>query len=230
MNLVLGYAAPSVQLGAGDTVLSSIPFFQYNRDYVDGAKAPPNSSNVNNAIAGIQENLTFPITETFYGNLVFQPQYIWNLRSGAQIAKIHLAFQPEPLLPYWGFAAPTGFAGFSATAYVRGVFNYGDITRTTSDATLALTNNFAQAGVQLGGSLFNTDETSIFNGLSFPIQYTNLYGFSGQYREIHLFSAAVNYTLPKTKYVSIGLSYLDGRNLDTFENQKVYKASLGVKY
>jgi hypothetical protein len=40
----------------------------------------------------------------------------------------------------------------------------------------------------------------------------------------------INYTLPKTKYVTVGLSYTSGRNLDTFELQKVYKASLGLKY
>lgn len=33
-----------------------------------------------------------------------------------------------------------------------------------------------------------------------------------------------------TKYVTVGLSYTDGRNLDTFEKQQVYKLSLGVKY
>jgi hypothetical protein len=230
LHVVLGYALPTLQLGAGDTVLESIPFVEYDRDYVDGGKAPPNSTNVDNLIAGVQESLTFPMAETFYANVIVQPQYIWALRTGAEIAKLHLAFQPEPLLPYFGFAAPTVVPGFSATAYVRPVLNAGEVVRPTTDATLAKTNNFVQGGIQLGTSVFCEDETSIFNGLSIPIAYTNLDGFSGQYRSIQLFSAAINYTVPKTKYITVGLSYTTGRNVDTFEQQQVYKASLGAKF
>ena len=70
----------------------------------------------------------------------------------------------------------------------------------------------------------------MLDGLSFPIDYTYLYGVSGPYKSVELLQVAANYTLPKTKYVTIGLSYTSGRNLDTFELQKIYKATLGLKY
>ncbi len=229
-NVVIGYALRSIQLGRGDTVLDSIPFLQYNRDYVNGALAPPKSSNVNNLIAGIQEGVTFPISETFYANAFLQPEYIWNLLNEAEIAKLHLALQPEPLLPFLGFAAPIGVESFLATAYGRAVFNYGQVTRPTTDPTLARTNNFAQGGTEIGASIFNKDDNSIFNGFSIPVDYTYLYGFTGQYKTIQQVTVAINYTLPKTKYVTIGFSYTDGRNVDTFQMQNIYKLTLGVKY
>jgi hypothetical protein len=66
--------------------------------------------------------------------------------------------------------------------------------------------------------------------LSFPIDYTNLYGLSGQYKGIELFTVGANYTFPKTKYVTVEFTYTDGRNVDTFVLQKIYKFSLGVRY
>ena len=115
-------------------------------------------------------------------------------------------------------------------AYARGALNVGDVTRPTTDPTLALTNNFTQAGAQGGIAITDTDPNSFFNGVSIPIDYTNLYGFTGQYKSVSQFSAAINYTFPKTKYITIGVSYVDGRDLNTFEMQKLYKVTLGVKY
>ena len=81
-----------------------------------------------------------------------------------------------------------------------------------------------------GIAITDTDPNSFFNGVSIPIDYTNLYGFTGQYKSVSQFSAAINYTFPKTKYITIGVSYVDGRDLNTFEMQKLYKVTLGVKY
>jgi hypothetical protein len=84
--------------------------------------------------------------------------------------------------------------------------------------------------IEIGGGLFVNDDSSPLKGLSIPVSYTSLYGFSGPYKSVELFQGAINYTFPKTKYVTVGLSYMSDRNLETFEAQKVYKASLGLKY
>jgi hypothetical protein len=229
-HLVLGYAMPPVQFGNGETELTSIPFIQYDRDFVDGSKAPPNSSNVNNIAGGLQEILAVPLfKDALYAEIVFQPEYIWNLRNGAEITKLHLSAEPAPDFPYFGYPYPVGW-GLKGTAYVRPVLNVGDVVKSTADPTLAKTNSFVQGGVQVGGAVFDNDQNSVLNGVSIPIEYTNLYGFSGQYKAIQLFTAAINYTLPKTKYITIGASYATGRNVDTFEQQQVYKVQFGVKY
>jgi hypothetical protein len=228
---VLGYALTTWQLGAGDTTLSTIPFAQYDRSYVDGGKAPPNSSNVNNLAFGLQERLVFPFSSDFYNSVVVQPKYVEGLASNARVFQLHLGYEPAPLLPYFAAPAPIGPTDFSATVYARGILNIVHVDSVGSDKTLlGPAANFSQGGVELGASLFDKQESSLLNGLTFPVTYTYLNGFSGPYKAVHLFQAQANYVLPKTKYVSISLSYLNGRNLDTFQQQKVYKASLGLKY
>jgi hypothetical protein len=228
VHLALGYALPAWQNGAA--VLDSIPYIQYDRSYVDGSMAPPKSSNVNNIGTGLQERFTFPVTESFYSAVIFQPKYVASLRSGAQIASIHLAYEPEPLVPYLGFLAETPVSGLWASAYARGVLNYYEVLHSSNDGVLNSGNNFVQGGAQVGGVLSVKDAQSPFVGLSFPLDYTYFRGISGPYKSVELLQVGINYTLPKTKYVTVGLSYTTGRNLDTFEQQKVYKASLGLKY
>jgi hypothetical protein len=224
-HLVLGYAFQAFQ--HRDVVLDAIPYLKYDRDYIDGAK-PTSANNVNNIGGGLQSRLTFPVFENFYSALIFQPQYIESLRNGAQVISVRLAVEPQPLVPYLGFVAETPIPNLWASAYVRGVTNYYGVTRDANDKSLTSGQNFWHAGGQVGGVLMFKDGT--FNGLSFPIDYTYLYGLSGPYKSVELLQVAANYTLPKTKYITVGLSYTSGRNLDTFEMQKLYKASLGVKY
>ena len=226
-HMTLGYfSTPIDQQGI---TLASTPFLQYDRDYVDGGKAPPNSSNVNNIGFGIQERLTFPVAG-IYGSLFLQPENITSLRNNAELVKFRLAYEADPLVPFIGFAAPTIVPGFWATAYARAVLNIFDVTRPANDKSLTSASSFTQGGTELGVTYFVNDDNSPLKGLSIPITYTGLYGFSGPYKSVELFTGAITYTLPKTKYVTVGLSYTSGRNLDTFELQKVYKASLGLKY
>jgi hypothetical protein len=228
---VLGYALTTLQLGAGDTTLNTIPFVQYDRSYVDGGKAPPSSTSVNNLAFGLQERLVFPLSSDFYNSVVVQPKYIDGLDTNARVFQLHLGYEPAPLLPYFASPAPIGPTDFSATVYARGILNIVHVESVGSDKTLlGPAANFAQGGVELGASLFDKQDSSPFNGLTFPVTYTYLNGFSGPYKAVQSFQAQANYVLPKTKYVTIGLSYLTGRNLDTFQQQKVYKASLGLKY
>jgi hypothetical protein len=226
-HMTLGYfSTPIDQQGI---TLASTPFLQYDRDYVDGGKAPPNSSNVNNIGLGIQERLTFPVGG-IYGSLFLQPEYITSLRNNAELVKFRLAYEADPLVPFIGFAAPTIVPGFWATAYARAVVNVFDVTKPANDKSLTSKSSFTQGGTELGVTYFVNDDGSLLKGLSIPITYTGLYGFSGPYKSVELFTGTISYTLPKTKYVTVGLSYTSGRNLDTFELQKVYKASLGLKY
>jgi hypothetical protein len=180
-------------------------------------------------VVGLQEAYRTPLAPDIGALIVFQPQYVWSLRNGAQIAKVFFTAQPEALWPLF-VPTPIGVPGFNAMVYARGASNVGDVTRPTTDPTLALTNKFTQAGAQGGIAITDTDPNSFFNGVSIPIDYTNLYGFTGQYKSVSQFSAAINYTFPKTKYITIGVSYVDGRDLNTFEMQKLYKVTLGVKY
>jgi hypothetical protein len=230
LHLTVGYVLPAWQLGSGDVVLEAIPFVKYDRDFISGPNAPLKASNINNVAFGLQENLTFPLASTFYSRFAVQPEFVHSLRTDADVAKLRLIYEPEPLLPFIGFVAPTPIPSFSATAYARGILNITRVVNSGSDPTLSVSNNFAQGGVQMGGALFNKDETSMLNGVSIPIDYTNLRGLSGPLKSIHLLQTALNYTFPKTKYITVGLSYTSGRNLDTFEQQKLYKASLGLKY
>jgi hypothetical protein len=226
-HITVGYVLPPLERNG--LVLESLPFIQYDRSYVDGGKAPPNASNVNNLGFGIQERFTFPIGG-MYGSLFVQPEYIISLRSHAEVLKVRLAYEPDPLIPYIGFAAPTPVSSFWATAYARAVVNIYDVVRPSNDNSLAPAGTFVNAGTELGLALFVNDDDSPFNGISIPITYTILHGFSGPYKTVDLLQVAINYTLPKTKYVTVGLSYNVGRNLDTFEDQKVYKVSLGYKF
>jgi hypothetical protein len=228
VHFALGYALPAWQNGAA--VLDSIPYIQYDRSYVDGSNAPANSSNINNIGVGLQERFTFPVFEGFYSAVIFQPKYVVSLRSGAQLASIHLAYEPEPLVPYLGFLAETPIAGWWASAYARGVLNYYEVVHSSNDGVLNSGQNFFRGGIQVGGVLSVKDTQSPFVGLSFPLDYTYFRGVSGPYKSLELLQVGINYTLPKTKYVTVGVSYTTGRNLDTFEQQKVYKASLGLKY
>ena len=229
-HVAVGYALPSWQVGSGATYLDSIPYFQYDRSYVDGGGAPKNPTDVNNIAVGSQERLVFRVADDFYSSITAQPVYIHSLRSDTDIAKLHLVYDPIPLVPLFAAPLPLGSSGFSATAYARSVLNISHVTHSGTDLTLANSTNFVQGGVQVGGALFDKDESSMLNGISIPIDYTYLRGFSGAFTSVRQFTAAINYTLPKTKYVTVGISYSNGRNLDTFEAQQVYKVSLGLKY
>lgn len=219
-HMTAGVVLPNWE--SNGTVLQSIPFFQYDRSYVDGGKAPPNSTNVNNVGVGVQETLTFP-TGGFYSSLSAQPTFVSSLRSNVELFKLRVASEPQPLIPFIGLSAETPIPGVWATAYTRAVVSLFDVARPANDNSITTRKSFAQGGTELGTTFSVKDDNSSFNGVSVPISYTALYGFSGPYRSLGLFQAAINYTL-------LGLSYTLGNNLDTFEQQKVYKASIGVKY
>jgi hypothetical protein len=228
IHTVLGYALPSLQLEGG-TVLTPIPFIRYDRDYVATAK-PPANSNVNNVSVGIQGDLLFPMLPTVYSELIFQPQYVQGLDAGFQIVKFHTSLQPEPLMPALGYPLDLGVLDLKATAYVRGVLNIGSVLASGGSRAFLTTNNFMLAGPQLGASFFDDLDGSLLNGVSIPIDYTYLHSFSGGLGGIRLLDIAANYALPKTKYVSIGFSYTNGKNLDSYQIQNIYKLTLGIKY
>ena len=226
IHAVVGYALPSYHY-QNTFYLDSIPFVAYDRDYVEATKTPANS-NIENLTLGLQESLTFG-AGSFYHNLTVQPEYIRSLRYDSDIVKLHSSYQPEPLLGIIGYPAALGDTGFMLSAYGRVPFNVGQVLHAGDQPTLAQTNTFVQAGFTVGGSLFATD-SSWLKGFSLPVEYTYLRGFAGQYKDIRLLQASLNYTLPQIKYVTIGVSYTNGRDLDTFVMQNIYKVSLGLKY
>jgi hypothetical protein len=98
-------------------------------------------------VVGLQEAYRTPLAPDIGALIVFQPQYVWSLRNGAQIAKVFFTAQPEALRPLF-VPTPIGVPGFNAMVYARGALNVGDVTRPTTDPTLALTNKFTQAGAR----------------------------------------------------------------------------------
>jgi hypothetical protein len=151
VHSVVGYVLPSFDLVEGFT-LDSIPFFKFDRDYVETAKVPPNS-NVDNIGLGLRESLTFPIAQLFYNRLTAQPQYIFSVRQHAEIMKFNAVYEPEPLWPYFGYAAASGLPGFNATVIARGVLNIAHVTEMGNDRTLLPTNNYGQGGMMRFPSL-----------------------------------------------------------------------------
>jgi hypothetical protein len=225
VHIAAGYVLPIIQ--DNGLTFNSVPYLKYDRDYVAGANTSKSSSNVNNIGAGLLEQVQ--ISDGFYGSLTLRPDYTSSLRTNAKIGRTDLVLQPEPLWPYLGYAAPTGIPGISATAFANAIFRVGDVFEKSNDATLAMTDTFTQGGGQVGTTFF-ADPSSSLNGFSIPINYTYLYGFSGQYSAIPNFQAGINYAFPPDKTINVGLSVVSGRDLDTFEKQRLYKLSFGVKY
>jgi len=111
-------------------------------------------------VVGLQEAYRTPLAPDIGALIVFQPQYVWSLRNGAQIAKVFFTAQPEALRPLF-VPTPIGVPGFNAMVYARGALNVGDVTRPITDPTLALTNKFTQAGAQGGIAISDTDPNSL---------------------------------------------------------------------
>jgi len=77
-------------------------------------------------VVGLQEAYRTPLAPDIGALIVFQPQYVWSLRNGAQIAKVFFTAQPEALWPLF-VPTPIGVPGFNAMVYARGALNVGDV-------------------------------------------------------------------------------------------------------
>jgi hypothetical protein len=227
LHAAVGYQLPYWQ--SGPVSLASIPFARVDRDRV--AKGSTVTSNVENYGVGLAESLNFPIAEKLYGNLTAVPQYVFSADADTSLFTGTVAFELQPLMPYFGYAAALpGWPDVQGTAYAQALYMYSEVNDPGLHPTLVANGAYSFAGFRIGGSLFDAKEGSILNGLSLPVDYAFLEGFSGNRDSLRLFTASLNYTFPKTKYLSIGVTYTDGNNLDTFERQKLLKATLGLKY
>jgi hypothetical protein len=215
-----------------------IPFGEYTRQFVEGAN-PNKLANIDNIGIGLVGDLLFPalafqdaipFTRGMYNDLNFVPQVVHSDVSNTDIVSGKFVYTP--------YIDPTVLAGIGTTERVGDflvmftpqlVFLYGDVANTTTTAVLNQTGTYERLGTHLEFSV--KADTGVISGfgLNAAYDYQRSYG-NGPFSNISLFTGTLSYSPPKQNYWSVQLQYLNGRNLDTLQNQQMVTLGVGLKY
>jgi hypothetical protein len=222
VDIALGVPIGPGVLGKGVTG-QIIPFLTYNQNYVEG---PSNPSKVFNLGAGITSDVLFPMFG-IYHDLQFYPKIVHSFSTGANILTANLVYEPQPDWPLIGQVYYFVPGMLSAQLTPQLIFVYGNVLNDGGDITLLQKGNFERVGPKLALAVYGE---GALDGYTYNLSYEILKVFQGPLSSVSRFETSVNYTLSQLPTWTVQLKYVDGRNLDTLQQQRQITLGLGLKY
>ena len=235
---VLGYGMGQSHVPSWSGAYAEIiPYVSYTRQFVDG-RNPAKLSNVENIGVGVLADLLFPavglqndfpLTRGIYNDLQFSSQIVHSNVKSTDLISGKVTYTPyiNPLVVP-GIATPARVGDLLVVFTPQAVFIYGEVLNAGSNPALAQTGTFQRLGAHLAFAA--TVDTGPLSGVGLNVAYDYLKSYGGQISQISLWTAALSYTMPKQEYWSVQLKYIDGRNLDTLEQQQLVTLGIGLKY
>jgi hypothetical protein len=204
-----------------------IPYFRFSRQSVQSND--PDATDVRNISGGVVSSFYLTGVDGRIFNFAYHPEYTHSNRTGANILTQNFSLTPD--LPWPGFGGRQGLypgAPVSFAASVQGIGVYGNVLNDGGDVTLRESKEFEHLGGK--GQIWFYGDESLFKGWSLSAAYQFLKVMRGPLYAIRRFETTLSYTLPDSEFWSLNLTYINGRNLQTFEEQQQITLGLGLKY
>jgi hypothetical protein len=223
IDLALGAPVGPKAFGNGVTG-QIIPFVTYDQNYVEGD--PTNKSKVFNLGAGITGDMLFPLLG-FYQDVQFFPKYVNSFSTGAKIVSGNLVYTPEPDLPLIGQVFYVIPGTLSVQLAPQLIYVYGDVINDGGDPSLLKTGNFQRLGPKIA---FAAVGEGLLAGYTYSASYEDLKSWGGPVSAVALFQTSLNYTFANVPSWSAQVQYVNGRNLDTLQQQRQITLGFGLKF
>ncbi len=216
----------------------AIPFVSYTRQFVEGNN-PNKISDVDNIGLGLIGDAllpafplqnAFPFTRDMYNDIALTTQVVHSDTTNTNILSGQVTYTPyiDPtVIP--GIGTTETIGDFLVMLTPQFVFLYGDVLNSTPNAVLSQPGTYERIGTHVAFALKADAGVLSGFGINTSYDYQRAYGDS-PISDIELFSATVSYTLPKTQFWSVQLTYADGRDLNTLQKQQLLTLGVGLKY
>ncbi|HLC09302.1 MAG TPA: hypothetical protein VJK06_08465 [Methyloceanibacter sp.] len=209
----------------GRSRLSLTPFVSYNQNEVN---KPGIASDVGvyDLGGGMVGDILFPIGR-MYQDLQFYPKYVHSFRNDSETLTSNVVWSPEPA---WAFFGQVGYivpyvlsAQFTPQlkAAYGNVFNEGSAPTTLEDG------NYLRWGPKIALAVYGE---GWLNGFQVNVSYETYEVANAKIGSLERFEASIDYTIGQKELWALQLKYVDGQDLDTWEDQNQITLGAGLKY
>jgi hypothetical protein len=227
-----------------------VPYLEYDRQYVK-TSSPLKINDVNNLKPGLlfrygygwstegsapthngplEQHYTFAVD--FWGN----PAFVYSAKSGAEVTNFEFGLRPEPYIPIPHLDyllqnyTDLGFDWLPVAmkAYGEGHGLFGNVIDKGNDQAVASTGNFERLGPEEGITFVSKE--GFFQNVNLTVFRRDLYALKGEFEHLSRTEVSFNYGLPTLKNMTLSLTYFNGRDENTYEDQDQVALTLGLKF
>jgi hypothetical protein len=234
LQATLGYAIPLFSEPSPWGIFSGevVPYIAASQSVTKTDGKAATYADTNNVAAGALLNTELLFKGTGLNNVfLIKPQYLWNTKDRSEIASVKFIYEPwtNGLLR---INTPIQVGTFFEASWLQLLFdvraNIGEYAKKSTDPTVAVgQSSFERAGTKFGFS-FSTNSKTAHAVLT--VTETLLYGFAGPVKHLSFFDSTLSFYFDATSNFALTLSYTNGRDEDTAEDVRTYKAGLSAKF
>jgi len=175
---------------------------------------------------GAVGGILFPIGN-FYQDLQLYPKYVHSYSNDAETLVTNLVYSPEPAWAFIGHATYVVPNVLSAQFTPQLKAAYGVVYDDGADPTLLEKGEYFRWGPKIAVALYGEDW---LKGFLINISYEAYDVSNAKITSLERFEAALNYTIGEKELWALQLKYVNGQDLDTWQDQNQVTLGAGLKY
>jgi len=209
----------------GRSQLRLTPFVQYKQNTVNNPGTAKDQG-VYDLGVGAVGGILFPIGN-FYQDLQLYPKYVDSYSNDAETLVTNLVYSPEPAWAFIGHATNVVPNVLSAQFTPQLKAAYGVVYDDGGDPTLLEKGEYFRWGPKIAVALYGEDWLKDF---LVNISYEAYDDSNAKITSLERFEAALNYTIGEKELWALQLKYVNGQDLDTWQDQDQVTLGAGLKY
>lgn len=220
---VAGYTFGPAPLGR--SVVRLTPFVSYNQNEVNKPGISQDLG-VYNLGGGAVGGILFPFAG-IYQDLQFYPKFVHSFRNGAETLVSTLVYTPEPA---WAYIGQVGYVvpdvlSVQFTPQLKAA--WGVVYDEGTGPTTLENGDYFRWGPKIAAALYGE---SWLKGFLFNVSYETYQVSNAKISSLERFEASANYTIGDKELWALQLKYVNGQDLDTWEDQNQLTLGAGLKY
>jgi len=220
---VAGYTFGPAPIGRSQ--LRFTPFLQYKQNTVNNP-GTASDQGVYDLGVGAVGGILFPIGN-IYQDLQLYPKYVHSYRNGAETLVTSLVYSPQPAWAFIGHATYIVPNVLSAQFTPQLKAAYGVVYDDGGDPALLEKGQYSRWGPKIAVALYGEDW---LKGFLVNVSYETYEVSNAQISSLERFEASLNYTIGEKELWALQLKYVNGQDLDTWEDQDQVTLGAGLKY
>jgi hypothetical protein len=204
----------------GRSRLSLTPFVSYNQPGIE------DDVGVYDLGGGAVGDILFPIGR-MYQDLQFYLKYVHSFRNDSESLTSNVVWSPEP---DWAFFGQVGYIVpyvLSAQFTPQLKAAYGNVFDAGSAPTTLEDGDYFRWGPKIALAVYGEGWLS---GFQLNLSYETYEVSDGRIDTLERFEASLDYAIGQKELWALQLKYVDGQDLDTWEDQQQVTLGAGLKY
>jgi hypothetical protein len=219
----VGYTVGPRLVGPAEILVT--PFVSYKQDYVN-APGTDKDKGVYNLGTGVMADLYYFDGRMGHDLQVF-PKFVHSLRDDADTLVSTLVYSPQPAWPYVGAATVVIPKFLSAQFTPQLKAAEGAVFDAGSDPGMLEKGNYFRWGPKIALAMFGEAR---LKGFVFNLSYETYDVYNAKIDSLERFEASIDYTIGEKELWALQLKYVNGQDLDTWEDENQVTLGAGLKY